>query len=164
MVALLLQQWLNYGGLLSGRWKQRIALPKFSFSNVKGKNKKSVQRSHNDFLWPMKHDLEILSCENWRSCKAPEYSAWELHESFSQFFVWYSVEPSSVPDRFPRPRSLNSHSRVFVWMLESIDIVQKMRNWNEDDYLLTVQWRFVEGLRWVKFLNIYHLDLKSLNS
>ena len=47
-----------------GRRKQRIALPNFSFSNMKGKSIQSVSRSHNDFLCPMKHDLEILSCEN----------------------------------------------------------------------------------------------------
>ena len=73
--------WPNVG-CKNGRRKQRIAYQTFSFSNFKGKTKtikkvttppsiQSVQRSHNDFLRPMKHDLAA-------SDEVATWKVWEL--------------------------------------------------------------------------------------
>ena len=47
-------------------------------------------------------------------------------------------------DSFSSSYLFECPSRVFVWMLESINIVEQI---DEDNYLLTVQWRFVESNR-----------------
>ena len=81
---------MAYCRLQKRKEKTKNRLPNFSFSNVKGKTKtikvttppsiESVQRSHNDFLRPIKHDLAA-------SDEVATWKAWELARSvFSSLY------------------------------------------------------------------------------
>ena len=113
-------------GCKNGRRKQRIAPPNFSFSNIKGKTKtikvttppstQSVQRSHNDFLRLMKHDLAA-------SDEVVTWKAWELARICFHSSLSGSDRTLSLLDSFSSSYLFECPSRVFVWMLESINIV-----------------------------------------
>ena len=94
VVVLLLQRWLNYGRLQKRKEKTKNRLP--NFSNIKAKHKnhqstttrpsidvQSVQRSHNDFLRPMKHDL-AASDEIARRGSLHEFVSTVLYDTLGQ--------------------------------------------------------------------------------
>ena len=85
----------------------------------------------------MKHDLAA-------SDEVATWKAWELARICFHSSLSGSDRALSLLDSFSSSYLFECPSRVFVWMLESIDIVEQI---DEDNYLLTVQWRFVEGLR-----------------
>ena len=148
MVALLLQRWLNYRGLLSaakmeGENKESpIELFFFQYQRQNIKTIKvttrpstqSVQRSHNDFLRPMKHDL---AADLAASDEVATWKAWELARICFQSFcmILWSDRALSLLDSFSSSYLFECPSKVFVWILESIYIVEQI---DEDNYLLTV--------------------------
>ena len=89
VVALLLQRWLNYRGLLSAaktEGENKESPTELFFFEYQRQNIKtikvmtrpsiqSVQRSHNDFLRPMKHDLAAHLAA---SDEVATWKAWEL--------------------------------------------------------------------------------------
>ena len=101
-----------YCRLQKRKEKTKNRLPNFSFSNVKGKTKtikvttppsiQSVQRSHNDFLRPMKHDLAA----------SDEVATWKelaricFHSSF--YDTLGQTEPWVYLTAFPHPICLNA--------------------------------------------------------
>ena len=130
---------MAYCRLQERKEKQRIAPPNVSFSNIKGKTKtikvttppsiQSVQRSHNDFLRLMKHDLAA-------SDEVVTWKAWELARICFHSSLSGSDRALSLLDSFSSSYLFECPSRVFVWMLESINIVEQI---DEDNYLLTVE-------------------------
>ena len=86
----------------------------------------SVQRSHNDFLRPMKHYLaasdEIARCGS-------------LHEFVSTILcmILWVRQSLEFTLQFSSSHLIECPSRVFVWMLESINMMEQI---DEDNYFL----------------------------
>ena len=97
VVALLLQRWLNYRGLLSAAKTERenkespteLFFFQYQRQNIKTikvttrPTIQSVQRSHNDFLGPMKHDLaaDLAASDQVATWKASELARICFHSS-----------------------------------------------------------------------------------
>ena len=151
MVALLLQRWLNYRGLLLAaktEGENKESPTEFFFFQYQRQNIKtikvttrpsiqSVQRSHNEFLRPMKHDL-AGSDEVARGGSLHEFVFTVLCMIYSR-----SDRALSLLDSFRHPICLNTLPGYLYGCLKLLISWSKLTKTN----LLTVQWRFVEGLR-----------------
>ena len=140
---------MAYCRLPKRKEKTKNRLPNFSFPISKAKRKnhrsndlakhiQSVQRSHTTiFLRRMKHYLAASDEIARRG---------SLHEFVSTVLcmILWVRQSLEFTLQFSLSHLIECPSRVFVWMLESINIMEQIE---EDNYLLTVQWRFVEGLR-----------------
>ena len=132
-----------YCRLQKRKEKTKNRLP--NFSNIKAKHKNHWSNDSAKHTVSSKVTQRFFAsnetwfCCIWRNCKA------SLHQFVStvlcmMLWVRQSLECTL---QFSSSNLIECPSRVFVWwMLESINIMEQI---DEDNYLLTVQWRFVEG-------------------
>ena len=114
VVAAVAELWWPIVGCKNGRRKQRIAYRTFPISkqNIKTievttrPSIQSVQRSHNDFLRPMKYDL-AASDEIARRGSLDEFVPTVLY-----MILW--VRQSALSLQFPSSHLIECPSRVFV--------------------------------------------------
>ena len=123
-------------GCQNGRRKQRIAYRTFLFQYQRQNIKtievttcpsiQSVQRSHNDFLRPMKHYLAASDEIARRG---------SLHEFVSTILcmILWVRQSLEFTLQFSSSHLIECPSRVFVWRLESINIMEQI---DEDNYFL----------------------------
>ena len=118
-------------GCKNGRRKQRIAPPNFSFLQYQRQNK-NYQSDYS-----AKHTVSSKVTQRFfASDEVVTWKAWELARICFHSSLSGSDRALSLLDSFSSSYLFECPSRVFVWMLESINIVEQI---DEDNYLLTVE-------------------------
>ena len=135
MVALLLQRWLNYRGLLSaarrteGETKNRTTELFFFQYQRQNKNYQSDDS--------VKHTVSSKVTQRFfASDEVVTWKAWKLARICFHSSLSGSDRALSLLDSFSSSYLFECPSRVFVWMLESINIVEQI---DEDNHFLTVE-------------------------